>query len=104
MTQPPSGVLGSERSKSEHSHPPTFIKRPATLARPPPHLIRPELTGRTPARTHSSHHSGLFHSPYACGASGQWFAGAGFSSSIGRVAHGGLRWKKIYDQSPAAVA
>jgi hypothetical protein len=29
-----SGVSGSERSKREHSHPPTFIKRPAKLRFP----------------------------------------------------------------------
>jgi hypothetical protein len=31
LTGHSSGVSGSERSKSEHSHPPTFIKRPAKL-------------------------------------------------------------------------
>ena len=35
MTGHLSGVLRSERSKSEHSHPPTFIKRPENKKRSP---------------------------------------------------------------------
>jgi hypothetical protein len=54
-----------------------------------------QLTGRTPARTNSLGHFPTLSSIMACGASVQWFAGAGSAASMGRRARGGLGWKKM---------
>jgi hypothetical protein len=88
-----SGVLGSGRSKwraSPSAHDcqaagdaPLPPRAPAAPP-PPPHLICPELCGRTPPVPTYLALLCFVVSPSACGTSRQWFARAGFYSSIGR--------------------
>ena len=87
VLKPSSGVSGSDPADlggppSSHDfqaagEAPLSPQAPAATP-PPPHLICPQPTGRTPARTTTFHHSELYRSARACGTSWQWFAGAGF--------------------------
>jgi hypothetical protein len=89
MTGHTSGVLGSDRSKSERPILPRFPSGRQRYASPAASDMS-QLTGRTPARSNASHTSILYPEIMPCAVSKQWFAGAGSYSSIGRVAQGGL--------------
>jgi hypothetical protein len=84
----PRRVLSEADAQHRAPLPPTIAKRPIRLPADPPHRIDSELTGRMPARTHSSHPSQRRHPPVVRGTLVQWFAAAGYAVSIGRRPHG----------------
>src|SRR5918992_5118385 len=80
---------------------PRLLYHPCFFGNTEKHDPAPRRTRRTPACTHLAHNSRLAQSPHACGDASQWFAGAGLSSSIGRLAHGRVRGGKGEGMRPA---